>query len=91
MLKGHKVVLVDTVGMAVVVITISCFNKLSLLVCTTWSVFDNITPVFEKYSHNSQHTQVNDKDMRILERFTCLHSHNSGTTTFESVNEPSIH
>ena len=109
MLKGHKLVLVDT---DVVVIVISCFNELSqfgleklwiefgvginkrcipihdltsvlgiksagllfwhdftgcdavsvfggkenVSAWTTWRVFNNIRPVFEKYSHQSQHT-----------------------------------
>ena len=62
---------------------------------TTWRVFDDITHVFEKYSHHSQrtftykkahtHTQVQDEDIRILERFTCLLY--SRATTFESVSE----
>ena len=46
----------------------------------TWRVFDDITPVFVKYSYHSQHTQVKDDDIRILERFTCLLY--SRTTTF---------
>ena len=52
---------------------------------TTWRVFDDITPVFGKYSRHSQHTQVKEEDIRILERFTCLLY--SRTTTIESVNE----
>ena len=38
-----------------------CKRKLSAW--TTWRVFDDITPVFEKYLHHSQHTQVKDKDI----------------------------
>ena len=60
-------------------------GKGKLSVRTTWRVFDDITPVFEKYSHHSQHTQVKEEDIRILERFTCLLY--STTTIFESVNE----
>ena len=48
-------------------------------------VFDDATPVFEKYSHHNQHTQVKYEDIQILERFTCLPY--SRTATFESVNE----
>ena len=121
-LKGHKVVLVDTVDMDTVVIAISCFNELSqfrleklwievgvgidkiwipiydltsvlgiksakllfwytfigcdavsafagkrkLSAWATWRVFDDITPVFEKYSYHNDHTQVKDEDIRIL-------------------------
>ena len=140
-LKGHQVVLVDTVDTNVVVIAISCFNELlqfvleklwidfgvginkrwisihdltsalgiksaglllwyAFTVCdavsafggkgklsawTTWRVFDDITPVFEKYSHHSQRTQVKYVDIRILERSTS--SLYRRTTTFESVKE----
>ena len=48
-------------------------------------MFDDATPVFEKYSHQNQHTQVKYEDIQILERFTCLPY--SRTATFESVNE----
>ena len=48
-------------------------------------MFDDIRPVFEKYSHQSQHTRVKKEDIKILERFTCLLY--SRATTFESVNE----
>ena len=48
-------------------------------------MFDDITVVFEKYSYHSQHTQVKDGDIRILERFTCLIYRR--TTTFERVNK----
>ena len=140
-LKGHAVLLVDTVDTDVLVIAISCFNELSqfgleklwiefgakinrrwipihdltsvlgikstrllfwytftgcdavsafggkgkLSAWTTWRMFDDIRPVFEKYSHQSQHTRVKKEDIKILERFTCLLY--SRATTFESVNE----
>ena len=141
LLKGHKVVLVDTVGTDAVVIAISWFNELSQLgleklwiefgvginrkwipihnltsvlgikgagllfwydftgcdavstfggkgklsAWTTWRVFDDIAPVFEKYSHHSQRARVKYVDIRILERSTC--SLYRRTTTFESANE----
>ena len=46
---------------------------------------DDITPVFEKYSHHSQHTQVKEEDTRILKRFNCLLY--SRTTTLARMNE----
>ena len=65
---------------------VSAFRgKGKLSAWTTWRVFDDITPVFEKYSHHSQHNQIKDEGIRILERFTCLLY--SRTLTFQSVNE----
>ena len=116
-LKGRKVVLVDTVVMDVEMIAIFCFNELSqfrleklwievgvwidkiwipihdltsvlriksakllfsyafigcdavsafagkgkLSAWTTWRMFDDITPVFEKYSYHNQHTKSKKK------------------------------
>ena len=65
---------------------VSAFGgKGKLSAWTTWRVFDDITPVFEKYSHHSQRTQVKYVDIRILERSTS--SLYRRTTTFESVKE----
>ena len=65
---------------------VSAFGgKGKLSAWTTWRVFEDMTPVFEKYTHHSQHTQVKDEDIRILERLTSLLY--SRTTTLESVNE----
>ena len=56
---------------------------------TTWMVFDDITPVFEKYLHHSWHIQVKEKlqirNIRILERFTRLLY--CRTTAFECLNK----
>ena len=60
-------------------------SKGKLSTCTTCRVFVGITPVFEKDSLHSQHTQVQDEHIRILERFTCLLYRR--TPTFESMNE----
>ena len=46
---------------------VSAFGgKEKLSAWTTWRLFDDIMPVFEKYTHHSQHTQVKDEDTRIL-------------------------
>ena len=140
-LRGHKVILIDTVDTDVVVIAISCFNDLSLFgleelwiefgfglnkkwipihdlvsvlgskttgilfsyaftgcdavsafggkgkvsAWATWRVFDDISPVFKKYSQHNNCSQVDDEDIRLLERFTCILYNR--TTTFERVNE----